>query len=156
MTNVPVIKKYSFDQLTGFYIIVVLIVNRLTKDHSNILRFKIYYVNFDNVCFYFVNSRSLSFFFQLVFESIRGANFTSDMAIDDITIDAGTCQEGKVINIIFRKMRDEDACFFCKITIYRNHTHTSQKWSFALRISSLNVTKSAVSCGFGHIYWRNS
>ena len=34
------------------------------------------------------------------------------MAIDDITIDAGTCQEGKVINIIFRKMRDEDVCFF--------------------------------------------
>ena len=127
MTNVPVIKKYSFDQLTGFYIIVVLIVNRLTKNPSNILRFKIYYVNFDNVCFYFVNSRSLSFFFQLVFESIRGANFTSDMAIDDITIDAGTCQEGKVTNIIFRKMRDEDASFFFKITIYRNHTHTSQK-----------------------------
>ena len=22
-------------------------------------------------------------------------------------------------------------------------------------ISSINVTKSAVSCGFGHIYWRN-
>ena len=49
------------------------------------------------------------------------------MAIDDITIDAGTCQEGKVTNIIFRKMRDEDASFFFKITIYRNHTDTSQK-----------------------------
>ena len=24
-----------------------------------------------------------------------------------------------------------------------------------LRISTVNVTKSAVSCGFGHIYWRN-
>ena len=30
-----------------------------------------------------------------------------------------------------------------------------KKWSFPLRISSVNVTKSAVSCGFGHIYWRN-
>ena len=30
-----------------------------------------------------------------------------------------------------------------------------RKWSFLLRISSVNVTKSAVSCGFGHIYWRN-
>ena len=30
-----------------------------------------------------------------------------------------------------------------------------KKWSFLLRISSVNATKSAVSCGFGHIYWRN-
>ena len=27
-----------------------------------------------------------------------------------------------------------------------------KKWSFPLRISSVNVSKSAVSCGFGHIY----
>ena len=31
-----------------------------------------------------------------------------------------------------------------------------KKWSFPLRISSVNKTKSAVSCGFGHIYWKNS
>ena len=30
-----------------------------------------------------------------------------------------------------------------------------KKRSFQLRISSLNVTKSAVSCGFGQNYWRN-
>ena len=30
-----------------------------------------------------------------------------------------------------------------------------KKWSFPLGISSVNVTKSAVSCWFGHIYWRN-
>ena len=30
-----------------------------------------------------------------------------------------------------------------------------KKWSFALRVSLVNVTKSAVFCGFGHIYWRN-
>ena len=30
-----------------------------------------------------------------------------------------------------------------------------KKLSFPLRISSVNVTKSAVSCGFGHIYWGN-
>ena len=30
-----------------------------------------------------------------------------------------------------------------------------KKWSFPLRISPINVTKSTVSCGFGHIYWRN-
>ena len=32
---------------------------------------------------------------------------------------------------------------------------SAQKLSFLLRISSVNVTKSVVSCGFGHIYWRN-
>ena len=31
----------------------------------------------------------------------------------------------------------------------------AQKMKFPLRISSVNVTKSWVSCGFGHIYWRN-
>ena len=30
-----------------------------------------------------------------------------------------------------------------------------KKWSFPLRISSVNVTESAVFLGFGHIYWRN-
>ena len=35
--------------------------------------------------------------------------------------------------------------------------HTAQKiWRFPLRISSVNVTKFAGNCGFGHIYWRNS
>ena len=33
--------------------------------------------------------------------------------------------------------------------------HWKQKWSFPLRISSVNVTKSTVYCGFDHIYWRN-
>ena len=31
-----------------------------------------------------------------------------------------------------------------------------KKSSFPLYISWVNVTKSAFSCGFGHIYWRNS
>ena len=30
--------------------------------------------------------------------------------------------------------------------------YVSQKMKFSLRISSVNVTKSAVTCGFGHIY----
>ena len=39
----------------------------------------------------------------------------------------------------------------------RENSNGSQhkKWSFPVRISSANVTKSAVSYGFGHIYWRN-
>ena len=31
-----------------------------------------------------------------------------------------------------------------------------KKWSFSLRVSSVNVTKSPVSYGFGHIYWKKS
>ena len=31
-----------------------------------------------------------------------------------------------------------------------------KKWSFSLRISSINMTKSTVSCRFGHIYWRKT
>ena len=30
-----------------------------------------------------------------------------------------------------------------------------KKWNFPLKISSVNVTKSAAFCGFGHIYGRN-
>ena len=41
-------------------------------------------------------------------------------------------------------------------TIDVNKQILHKKWSFPLRISLVNVTKSAVSCGFGHIYWRNS
>ena len=34
--------------------------------------------------------------------------------------------------------------------------HCTKKLSFPLNIFSVNVTKSAVSCGSGHLYWRNS
>ena len=34
--------------------------------------------------------------------------------------------------------------------------YTAKKIKFPLGISSINVTKSAGSCGFCHIYWRNS
>ena len=30
--------------------------------------------------------------------------------------------------------------------------YVSQKMNFSIRIYSVNVTKSAVTCGFGHIY----
>ena len=33
-----------------------------------------------------------------------------------------------------------------------NDSDYTKKWSFPLRISSENVTKSAGNCGFGHIY----
>ena len=43
----------------------------------------------------------------------------------------------------------------CPWTQDVNWTYTALKWSFSLRVSSLNVTKSAVFYGFGHIYRRN-
>ena len=33
--------------------------------------------------------------------------------------------------------------------------NTAQKMRFSIKISSVNLTKSAVSCGFGHMYLRN-
>ena len=39
------------------------------------------------------------------------------------------------------------------LVTYEQSLH--KKWSFPLRISSINVTESAVSCEFSHIYWRN-
>ena len=36
-----------------------------------------------------------------------------------------------------------------------NDNKLHKKPSSPLTIFSVNVTKSAVSCGFGHIYWRN-
>ena len=45
-----------------------------------------------------------------------------------------------------------------KVTLVRDRLMVSalpKKWSFPLRIPSVNVTKSGVPCGFGHIYWRN-
>ena len=35
------------------------------------------------------------------------------------------------------------------------HETLHKKWSFPLRISLVNVTKSAGNCGFSHINWRN-
>ena len=36
---------------------------------------------------------------------------------------------------------------------YYNTLHKER--NFPLRVSSVNVTKSAGDCEFGHIYWRN-
>ena len=41
------------------------------------------------------------------------------------------------------------------ILYFYNNLSLQKKWSFPLRTSAVNVTKSPVSCGFGHIFWRN-
>ena len=40
-------------------------------------------------------------------------------------------------------------------SVVQNHLTLHKKRSFPLRIFSVNVTKSAENCRFGHIYWRN-
>ena len=39
--------------------------------------------------------------------------------------------------------------------LFSNQQALHKKWSFPLRISSVNVTKSADNFVYGHIYWRN-
>ena len=39
-----------------------------------------------------------------------------------------------------------------KVPLIVSVEETAQKMMFSIRIFSVNVTKSAVSCGFGHIY----
>ena len=60
---------------------------------------------------------------------------------------------------LFRHILNPQACSKpCAILAYSEPETYSmhKKWSFPLMISSVNVTKSARNCGFGHIYWRNS
>ena len=45
--------------------------------------------------------------------------------------------------------------WFFDFAVGKNLITLHKKWNFPFRISSVNVIKSAVSCGFGHIYWRN-
>ena len=51
----------------------------------------------------------------------------------------------RVLCDLFFIINDVDVASYVDITLHK-------KWSFQLRISSVNVKKSAVSCGFGHIY----
>ena len=43
----------------------------------------------------------------------------------------------------------------CSFLFQNRSECTAQKWSFPLRISSVNVTKSAIFSRIGHIYWRD-
>ena len=60
----------------------------------------------------------------------------------------------KVWKVFIKQYHPWDRRFYEKIHIHIQQS-LHKKWCFPLRISAINVTKSAVSCGFGHIYWRN-
>ena len=55
----------------------------------------------------------------------------------------------------FKGNKNNQTPFITKELRKEIYTTLHKKWSFPLRVSSVNVTKSAVACGFGHIYWRN-
>ena len=65
-----------------------------------------------------------------------------------------------IILISFNKRKSH---FFVLIKLLNIQIHNQhawnvslhKKWSFPLRITSVNVTKFAGNRGFGHIYWRN-
>ena len=56
------------------------------------------------------------------------------------------------INLSFNKVSRIE-CLQAVFEYIWNSLH--KKWSFPLRVSSVNVTKSAVSCLLGHTHWKN-
>ena len=55
--------------------------------------------------------------------------------------------------VVYSEPSQISMCPFSKIA--NDEFLHCKKWSFLLKISSLNVSKSAENCGIGHIYWRN-
>ena len=72
----------------------------------------------------------------------------------------GTTFQNKPMQMIFFYRVVEPRNFSCYFTKRRLHHRRStsiftldKKWSFLLKIFSVIVTKSAIFCGFGYIYW---
>ena len=56
----------------------------------------------------------------------------------------------------FFNLKKELVCSECLFkNLLGTYLSLQKKWSFLLGIFSVNMTKSAVSCGFGHIYWKS-
>ena len=63
--------------------------------------------------------------------------------------------QNTLIRIFLYKYKIEDSVLIRENVGQKKPVSLHKKWSFLLRISSVNVAKSAVSYGFGHIYWKN-
>ena len=69
-----------------------------------------------------------------------------------------SCIQSECGKIRTRKTPNRDTFYVVQLfrcTSVINIVTLHKKWSFSIKISSVNVTKSAENCGFGHIYWRN-
>ena len=65
-----------------------------------------------------------------------------------------SCEFAKILRNVWKSVQAK--IYFAKINLSNlNKLTLYKKWSFPLRISSVNLTKSAGNCGFGHIYWKN-
>ena len=61
---------------------------------------------------------------------------------------------------LVNQRRTLDTIRYLRLSVSRKYASSliftlHKKWSFPLRIFSVNVTKSEGNCEFGHIYWRN-
>ena len=61
---------------------------------------------------------------------------------------------GKFIDINLSWLLTLSSYFSYSLCQFHQHLSLHKKSSFPLKTYSVNVTKSAVSCGFGFIYWR--
>ena len=59
------------------------------------------------------------------------------------------------VGFLMKTVLDLVIIFLCLSSQHRFYYHCTKNGSFPLRISPVNLTKSAVSCGFGDIYRRN-
>ena len=75
-----------------------------------------------------------------------------EVLLEDFFIDWWESDETLTIRTFFNVKNKCSA----SIKIKTSMTHCTKKSSFPLRISSVNVTKSAGICGFGHIYCRKT
>ena len=62
---------------------------------------------------------------------------------------------GNKATLLLTQVRNDVRTELTFQTLTREHFTLHKKWSFPLRVLSVNVAKSAVSCGLGYIYWRN-
>ena len=131
-----------------------------SADSFEIEKCQIFYV--DNfIWFYFREQEPANFLYELILaEAHRPSPIISHrrFAIEWILKkegDSRTCQCSQFLCVcVWEGEICKNGWLFWGVTICRLTT-LHKKWSFLLRISSVNVTKSAGNCGFGHIYWRN-
>ena len=68
-----------------------------------------------------------------------------------VTILAKTCLNVSIKDVIAIWHSSK----YIKLMTGSKTSNPVMQWSFRLRLSTVNMTKSVLYCGFGHIYWRN-
>ena len=111
-----------------------------------------YFWNF-LVCKFYENS-SVTFLKESASSQKESTDVKSNcnhMSISIVLTGRTNWRTGKKVSI-----NSEEKFLPVLVKLFPVDIHYTKKWSITLRIFLVNVTRSAVSCGFGHIYWRNS